>query len=93
MNQSEDVNGVAIFSAGSRDKQYLMLSRLGLRPVSGVKTITSTEYDDVIRVMYCTNTEELQYRFRSMMDAMAKTIGIGSGPEGLGCNLLKPSLI
>jgi hypothetical protein len=93
VNQSEDVNGVAIFSAGSRDKQYLMLSRLGLRPVSGVKTITSTEYDDVIRVMYCTNTEELQYRFRSMMDAMAKTIGIGSESVGPGSNSLKPSSI
>jgi len=93
VNQSEDVNGVAIFSAGSRDKQYLMLSRLGLRPVSGVETITSTEYDDVIRVMYCTNTEELQYRFRSMMDAMAKTIGIGSESVGPGSNSLKPSSI
>jgi hypothetical protein len=75
-NQSEDVNGVAIFSAGSRDKQYLMLSRLGLRPVSGIEPVASTEYDDVIRVMYCTNTHELQSRFRRMMDAMGETINI-----------------
>ena len=91
VNQSEDVNGVAIFSAGSRDKQYLMLSRLGLRPVSGVETITSAEYDDVIQVMYCTSTQELQSRFRSMMDAMAETIGIGSESVGPGSSWLKPS--
>jgi len=76
LNQSEDENGVAIFSAGSRDKQYQMLSRLGLRPVSGIDPVASTEYDDVIRVMYCTNTQQLQSRFRRMMDAMAETIGL-----------------
>jgi GNAT acetyltransferase-like protein len=75
-NRSEDANGVAIFSAGSRDKQYLMLSRLGLRPVSGIEPLASTEYDDVIRVMYCTSPQELQSRFQRMMDAMARTVGI-----------------
>jgi len=75
-NKSEDANGVAIFSAGSRDKQYLMLSRLGLRTVSGIEPLASTEYDDVIRVMYCTSTQELQLRFQRMMDAMARTVGI-----------------
>jgi hypothetical protein len=93
VNQSENINGIAIFSAGSRDKQFLMLSRLGLRPVFGIEPVVSTEYDDVIRVMYCTKTQELQLRFQRMMDAMAKTIGIGSGPEALGRNLLKPSFI
>jgi N-acyl-L-homoserine lactone synthetase len=76
VNQSEDENGVAIFSAGSLDKQYLMLSRLGLRPVPGIEPVASTEYDDVIRVMYCTNTHELQLRFRRMIDAMAEAIHI-----------------
>jgi hypothetical protein len=75
-NKSEDTNGVAIFSAGSRDKQYLMLSRLGLRPISGIGPLASTEYDDVIRVMYCTGAQELQLRFQRMMDAMARTTGI-----------------
>jgi hypothetical protein len=74
VNQSEDANGVAIFSAGSRDKQYLMLSRLGLRLVSGIGPVASNAYDDVIRVMYCTNPKELQSRFRRMMDAMAEAI-------------------
>ena len=65
-----------IFSAGSRDKQYLTLSRLGLRPVSWIEPVASTEYDDVIRVMYCSNTHELQSRFRRMMDAMGETINL-----------------
>jgi hypothetical protein len=76
MNQSEDVNAIAIFSAGSRDNQYLMLSRLGLRPVSGIKPVISTEYNDVIRVMYCARNQKLQPRFQRMLDAMAKTIGV-----------------
>jgi hypothetical protein len=82
VNQSDDVNGVAIFSVGSRDQQYMMLSRLGLKPISGIEPVISAEYGDVIRVMYCTNTGELRSRFRSMMDAMAETIGIGSEPVG-----------
>jgi len=93
MNQSEDGNGVAIFSAGSRDNQCMILSRLGLRPVSGIAPVASTEYDDVIRVMYCANTEGLQSRFRSMMDAMAETMGIGSEPVGPGSNSLKASFM
>ena len=36
----------------------------------------SAEYDDVIRVMYCTWTQKLQRRFQRMMDAMANTMGI-----------------
>src|SRR5271154_4955401 len=76
VNQSEAANAIAIFAAGSQDNQYLMLSRLGLKTVSGVEPVISTEYDDVIRVMYCTRTQELQPRFQRMMDAMASTVGI-----------------
>jgi Acetyltransferase (GNAT) domain len=76
VNQSEAVNAIAIFSAGSRDNQFLMLSRLGLRPVSGIEPLISTEYDDVIQVMYCARNQKLQRRFQRMMDAMAKAIGV-----------------
>ena len=76
VNQLEDVNAIAIFSAGSQDNQYLTLSRLGLRPVAGIEPVISTDYDDVIRVMYCARNQKLQRRFQRMMDAMAKTIGL-----------------
>jgi hypothetical protein len=76
VNQSEASNAIAIFSAGSRDNQYLMLSRLGLRPVSGIEPLISTEYDDVIQVMYCGRNQKLQRRFQRMMDTMAKAIGV-----------------
>jgi hypothetical protein len=82
VNQSEAVNAIAIFSAGSRDNQYQMLSRLGLRPVSGIEPLISTEYDDVIQVMYCTRTQKLQRRFQRMMDAMANTMGIDQILQG-----------
>ena len=74
-SQLEDIGkGVVIFSAGSRDKQYLILSRLGLKPVDGIEPVASNEYDDVIRVMCCTDTQQLQARFRRLMDAMAEAI-------------------
>lgn len=76
VNRSESINAIAIFAAGSRDNQYLMLSRLGLRPVSGIEPLISAEYDDVIQVMYCNRNQKLQRRFQRMMDAMAKAIGI-----------------
>jgi hypothetical protein len=76
VNQSEARNAMAIFSAGSRDNQYLMLSRLGLKTVSEIEPVISTEYDDVIRVMCCTRTQKLQRRFQRMMDAMANAMGI-----------------
>jgi hypothetical protein len=76
VNQWGDANGVTISSSGSGDKQDLLLSRLGLKPVSWIEPVTSTEYDDLIRVMYCTNTQQLQPRFLRMMDAMAEAIRI-----------------
>jgi hypothetical protein len=76
VKQSEARNAMAIFSAGSQDNQYLMLSRLGLKTVSGIEPVISTEYDDVIRVMYCTRTQKLQRHFQRMMDAMANVMGI-----------------
>jgi hypothetical protein len=75
VNQSEDENAIAIFSAGTRDNQYRMLSRIGLREVSGIGPLISPEYDDVIRMMYCTR-DHMQPRFQRMMDAMAKGMGI-----------------
>jgi hypothetical protein len=76
VKQSEDANAIAIFSAGSRDNQYRMLSRIGLREVSGIEPLVSTEYDDMIRVMYCTRNQTMPARFQRMMDAMAKGMGI-----------------
>jgi hypothetical protein len=76
VKQSGDAKGVAISSAGSWDKQSSLLSRLGLRPVSGIEPVTSAEYDDVIRVLYCNDAQDLQPRFRRMMDAMAETMGL-----------------
>jgi Acetyltransferase (GNAT) domain len=76
VNRSEDLNAIAIFSAGSRDNQHRMLSRIGLREVSGIEPVISAEYDDVIRVMYCAKNQAMPPRFQRMMDVMAKDMGI-----------------
>jgi hypothetical protein len=67
-------NAMVIFSAGSRDNQCLMLSRLGLKTISGIEPLISAEYADVIRVMYCSSSHQLQRRFQRMMDAIASAM-------------------
>jgi Acetyltransferase (GNAT) domain len=76
VNQSEDAKAIAIFSAGSRDNQHRMLSRIGLRDISGIEPLISAEYDDVIRVMYCTKNQTMPPRFQRLMDEMAKGMEI-----------------
>jgi hypothetical protein len=38
--------------------------------------VSSAEFDDVIRVMYCTSSRELQLRFQRLMDAIASVAEI-----------------
>ena len=49
-----------------------MLYAFGLRHISGIEPPHLHEYDDVIRVMYFAKTQELQLRFRQMIDAIGK---------------------
>jgi hypothetical protein len=83
VNQSEDADAIAIFSAGSRDNQYRVLSRIGLREISGIEPLISTEYDDMIRVMYSSRNDVMQPHFQRMMDSMAKDMGIDQMVRGL----------
>jgi len=68
--------GAAIFAAGSRDRQYLALSRLGLEAVPEIGPLRSDYYNDTIRVMYCTSIHTLRPRFQRLMDAMCHVIGL-----------------
>jgi len=53
-----------------------MLARIGLAAVPTTEPIKCDEFKDDVRVMYCINTQQLNPRFRRIMDEMAKTIGI-----------------
>src|SRR3984893_4158139 len=68
--------GIVVCSAGTGDGQDLMLARIGLAEVPTTEPIKCDEFKDHVRVMYCSNTNELYPRFLRIMDEMAKTIGL-----------------
>jgi hypothetical protein len=75
-NGSLAQRGIVVCSAGTGDGQDLMLARIGLAAVPTTEPIKCDEFKDDVRVMYCINTQQLNPRFRRIMDEMAKTIGL-----------------
>jgi N-acyl-L-homoserine lactone synthetase len=75
-NSSLVQRGVVVCSAGTGDGQDLMLARIGLAEVPTTEPIKCDEFNDHVRVMYCSNTQQLNPRFLRIMDEMAKNIGI-----------------
>jgi hypothetical protein len=75
-NASLARQGIVVCSAGTDDRQDLMLARIGLEAVPTTEPIKCDEFKDNVRVMYCINTQQLNPRFLRIMDEMAKTIGI-----------------
>ena len=75
-NGSLAQRGIVVCSAGTGDRQDLMLARIGLAAVPTTEPIKCDEFKDDVRVMYCINTQRLNPRFRRIMDEMAKTIGL-----------------
>ena len=68
--------GVALFAAGTRDRQYLTLKHLGLKAVSNLPPIHSNEYDDLIQVLYCDSAVGLQPRFRRIIESISMAMRI-----------------
>jgi hypothetical protein len=75
-NASLVQRGIVVCSAGTGDRQDLMLARIGLAAVPATEPIKCDEFKDTVRVMYCINTQQLNPRFLRIMDEMAKTIGL-----------------
>jgi N-acyl-L-homoserine lactone synthetase len=75
-NASLVQRGIVVCSAGTDDRQDLMLARIGLEAVPTTDPIKCDEFKDNVRVMYCINTQQLNPRFLRIMDEMAKTIGL-----------------
>ena len=69
--QIESGKGVAVFAAGTRDRQYLTLTHLGLKVVAGLSPVRSSEYDDSIQVLYCDGAMALQPRFRRIIESLS----------------------
>jgi hypothetical protein len=63
-------------SVGTGDQQDLMLSHIGLTAVPVAQPTRCDDFNDDVRVMHCTGTDQLNPRFRKVMDEMAETIGV-----------------
>jgi hypothetical protein len=63
-------------SVGTGDQQDLMLAHIGLTAVPVAQPIRCDDFNDDVRVMHCIGTDQLNPRFRKVMDEMAKTIGV-----------------
>ena len=63
-------------SVGTGDQQDLMLAHIGLTAVPVAQPIRCDDFNDDVRVMHCIGTDQLNPRFRKVMDEMAKAIGV-----------------
>ena len=68
--------GIVVCSAGTGDGQDLMLARIGLAEVPTTEPIKCDQFQDHVRVMYCSNTQQTYSRLIRIMAEMATTNGI-----------------
>jgi hypothetical protein len=73
-NGSVAQRGVVVCSAGTRDRQDLMLRRIGLVNAPHSEPVEYEPYRDRLQVLYCLNTEKLDRRFSLLIDQMAETL-------------------
>jgi N-acyl-L-homoserine lactone synthetase len=79
---------IIVCSAGTRDRQDLMLARIGLSAVPAAEAIKCDEFKDYVRVMYCLNPQQLNPRFLRLMVKMAKPIGLTQAFSEINGNLI-----
>jgi len=74
-------NTIVFCTAGIGDGQDLTLARIGLGAASvSSQAIRADHYNDDVRVMYCTDIERLNPRFRRLMEDMAETLRLAARP-------------
>jgi predicted GNAT family N-acyltransferase len=78
-NRSIGCRGMVVCTVGTGDKQDQMLTHVGLTAVPLARPSRCNDFEDEVRVMYCTGIDQLNPRFCNIVDEMAKTIGAISG--------------
>jgi Acetyltransferase (GNAT) domain len=73
---SGDLRGFVICAAGTKDRQDMLLTRVGMVPVSGIGPIYCEDYKDDVRILCCSQTQRLNHQFMGFIDKMAKKIGL-----------------
>jgi len=90
-SQIESGKGIAIFAAGTRDRQYLTLTHLGLKVVSGLSPVHSSEYDDFIQVLYCDSAMVLRPRFQRIIESLSMAMRMEQVVNSVGNRTLSSS--
>ena len=75
---SASERGIVLCAVGTRDRQDLMLARIGLTPVPTAEPIRSADYNDDVRMMYCISPDQLNGRFLRLMKEMAQALGVAA---------------
>lgn len=81
---SDDLRGLVICAAGTEDRQDILLTRLGMVPVSGIGSTYCEDYKDNVRILCCSQRQRLNPQFMGFIDKMANKLGLND-------TLLEPS--
>jgi len=73
---SETPRDLVLCSAGSIDRQDVMLGRIGLTELPGVEPVYSDKYMDTVRVFSCSAMDSLSPRFQRLVVEMAIKLGV-----------------
>jgi hypothetical protein len=73
---SGGLRGYVICAAGTKDRQDVVLTRIGLARVPGINPVNSEDYKDDVRILCCSQTQRLNPHFVGFIDEMAKKIGL-----------------
>jgi hypothetical protein len=71
-----DRRAMVVCSVGTGDLQDVMLAHIGLIAITVAQPIRCADFNDDVRVMYCLGTDQLNVRFRRIMEEMADLIGL-----------------
>jgi hypothetical protein len=74
-------------SAGTEDRQDVMLARIGLTAAPSLAPIRRDDCGDQVRVMFGSGPQQLSLRFLRLLNEMARMLGLaqalGEEPSGL----------
>jgi hypothetical protein len=80
-NGSVTCRGMVMCSVGTGDHQDLLLAHNGLVAVPVAQLIRCDDFNDEVRMMYCIGSDDLNPRFRRIMDEMATELGLMPNPR------------
>jgi hypothetical protein len=72
--------GFAICAAGTKGRQDRMIARFGMAPVLGIDPTYCEDYKDDVRVLCCSQIQQLDPQFKGLVNKMAKEMALEEFP-------------